>query len=121
MMPTSETLNRSPIPLSYPSLCGNEQPYVLDCLKSEWISSGGAYVGRFEVALAKSVDARSAGACVTGTAALHICLLLAGVQAEEEVIVPTLTFIAPINTLRYVNAEPVLMDCDDFLNLDITK
>jgi perosamine synthetase len=121
MRPTPETSNRSAIPLSYPFLHGNEQEYVLDCLKSEWISTGGAYVRRFEEALAKTVNAHSAVACVNGTAALHVCLLLAGVQPGEEVIVPTLTFIAPINTVRYANAEPVFMDCDDFLNLDLTK
>jgi perosamine synthetase len=67
------------------------------------------------------VNAPGAVACVNGTAALHIGLLLAGVQPGEEVIVPTLTFIAPVNTVRYVNAEPVFMDCDEFLNLDVRK
>ncbi len=114
-------MNQSPIYLSYPSLRGNEQAYVLDCLKSEWISTGGSYVSRFEAALARHVQTQSAVACVNGTAALHISLLLAGVQPGEEVIVPTLTFIAPINTVRYVNAEPVFMDCDDYLNLDVAK
>jgi len=109
------------IPLSYPFLHGNEQAYVLDCLKSEWISTGGAYVGRFEAALARAVGAPSAVACVNGTSALHICLLLAGVQPGEEVLIPTLTFIAPVNAIRYVNAEPVFLDCDDFLNIDVVK
>lgn len=113
--------NKKPIFLSYPSLHGNEQTYVLDCLKSEWVSTGGEYVARFEHALAASVGAAGAVACVNGTAALHVCLLLAGVQPDEEVIVPTLTFIAPVNAVRYVNAQPVFMDCDDYLNLDVRK
>jgi perosamine synthetase len=115
------TSKSSPIHLSYPCLCGKEDAYLLDCLKSEWISTGGAYVARFEAALAQAVDARAAVACVNGTAALHICLLLAGVRPGDEVIVPTLTFIAPVNAVRYVNAEPVFMDCDDYLNLDVAK
>ena len=94
---------------------------MLDCLKSEWISTGGTYVARFEDALARVVEAPGAVACVNGTAALHIALLLAGVKPGDEVIVPTLTFIAPVNTVRYANAEPVFMDCDDYLNLDVRK
>ncbi len=109
------------IPLSNPFLHGNEQSYVINCLKSEWISTGGAYVGRFEAALAKSVNVPCAVACVNGTAALHICLLLAGVQPGEEVLVPDLTFIAPVNAVRYVNAQPVFLDCDDYLNMDVAK
>jgi dTDP-4-amino-4,6-dideoxygalactose transaminase len=114
-------MNLEPIYLSFPCLRGNEKAYVLDCVKSEWVSSGGTYVSRFEQALAGYVNAPGAVACVNGTAALHVCLLLAGVQPGEEVIVPTLTFIAPVNTVRYVNAEPVFMDCDDYLNLDVQK
>ena len=114
-------MNNTPIFLSYPYLHGNEQAYVLDCVKSEWISTGGAYVARFEKALAEYVGSDGAVACVNGTSALHICLLLAGVIPGEEIIVPTLTFIAPINTVRYANAEPVFMDCDDYLNMDVDK
>lgn len=120
-MNESVSADRKPIYLSYPCLDGNEQAYIVDCLKSEWISVSGPYVARFEQALAKYLNSQSAVACVNGTAALHVCLLLAGVQAGEEVLVPTLTFIAPVNTVRYVNAEPVFLDCDDYLNLDIDK
>ncbi len=114
-------INKNPIPLSCPWLRGHEQAYVLECLKSEWVSTSGAYVGRFEQALARAVGAPAAVACVNGTAALHLALLLAGVRPGDEVIVPTLTFIAPVNAVRYVNAEPVFMDCDDYLNLDVAK
>ena len=107
--------------LSYPYLHGNEKKYVVDCLDSEWISSSGKYVRDFEDAFAAYTKGSGAVACVNGTAALHISLILSGVQPGEEVIVPALTFISPINTVKYVFAEPVFMDCDDYLNMDIAK
>jgi len=107
--------------LSCPHLRGNEEKYVSECIRTEWISSAGKYVDQFENNLAKYVGARSAAACMNGTAALHICLILAGVERDEEVIVPALTFISPVNTVRYVGAEPVFMDCDDYLNIDVDK
>ena len=113
--------NPKKIFLSYPCLRGNESKYVNDCLDSEWISTSGSYIAKFEESVADYVRTNSAVACVNGTAALHICLILAGVQPEEEVIVPTLTFIAPINTVKYVFAEPLFMDCDDYLNIDVDK
>lgn len=111
----------APIFLSYPCLRGNEKKYVNDCLDSEWISTSGKYVSDFEKAFAACTGASGAVACVNGTAALHICLLMAGVQPGEEVVVPTLTFISPVNTVKYVFAEPVFMDCDDYLNMDMGK
>ena len=111
----------APIFLSYPCLRGNEKKYVNDCLDSEWISTSGKYVSDFEKAFAAYTGSSGAVACVNGTAALHICLIMAGVQPGEEVIVPTLTFISPVNTVKYAFAEPVFMDCDDYLNLDMRK
>jgi perosamine synthetase len=112
---------KNQILLSAPYLGGNEKKYVLDCLQSEWVSTSGRYVSEFENTLAGYVLSSGAVACVNGTAAIHICLILAGVRAGEEVIVPTLTFIAPINTVRYLGAEPVFMDCDDYLNIHAGK
>ena len=109
------------IPLSVPSLKGNEWKYVKECLDAEWVSSAGTYVERFESDLASFVRAPYAVACVNGTAALHVALLVVGVLPGEEVLVPTLTFIATINAVRYVGAEPVFMDCDDFYNVDVEK
>jgi perosamine synthetase len=109
------------IPLSATSFKGNELKYVTECIESGWVSSAGPFVGRFEDEISRYLDIPSAVACVNGTAALHTSLLLCGVLPGEEVIVPTLTFIAPINTVRYVGAEPVFMDCDDALNLDPEK
>ena len=109
------------IPLSVPSIQGNEWKYIKECLDTEWVSSAGKYVDLFEQKIAKYTGAKYAIACVNGTAALHISLLLAGVEPESEVIVPTLTFISPINVVKYLNAEPVFMDCDDFYNIDVEK
>ena len=102
------------IPLSVPSLKGNELKYVKECLDTEWISSVGQYVDTFEQDVADYLKARHAIACVNGTAALHISLLLAGVKPDDEVIVPTITFIAPVNTVTYLGAQPVFMDCDRY-------
>ncbi len=78
-------------------------------------------MGEFEDAVCGYVKARHAVACVNGTAGLHIALKLSGVQWSDEVIVPTLTFIAPVNAVKYVGAEPVFMDCDDYMNIDPVK
>lgn len=109
------------IPVSVPQLSGNEWKYVKECLDSEWISSAGPHVTKFEDQFAKRMGVSHAVAVTSGTAALHMALLLAGVGPEEEVILPTITFIAPINAVRYVGAYPLFMDCDDFLNIDPEK
>lgn len=109
------------IPLSVPSIQGNEWKYIKECLDTEWVSSAGKYVELFEQKIANYTGAKYAIACVNGTAALHISLLLVGTQFDDEVIVPTLTFIAPINAVRYCNAQPVFMDSDDFYNIDVEK
>jgi aminotransferase in exopolysaccharide biosynthesis len=109
------------IPLSVPTIKGNEWKYVKECLDTEWVSSVGQYVDRFEKDICQFTGSKYAVACVNGTSALHIALQLAGVKPGDEVIVPTVTFIAPVNTIRYLGAEPVFMDCDDFFNIDIEK
>jgi len=109
-VPTSARTAR--IPLSEPRLAGNEWKYVRDCLDSGWVSSAGAYVERFEKEFAGAVGARHAVAVVNGTAALHLALLVAGVRPDDEVLVSTLTFVAPANAVRYVGAWPVLVDAE---------
>jgi perosamine synthetase len=110
-----------PIPLSIPDLGGNEWSYIKDCLDTGWVSSAGPFVERFEREIARYTGAPHAVACASGTAALHVALLLAGVGPEDEVIVPTLTFVATINAVRYTGAYPVFMDCDDFYCIDAEK
>lgn len=100
------------IPLSVPNLAGNEWAYVKDCLDTGWISSVGAYVTRFEGAVARFSGAQHGVATVNGTTALHIALMLAGVQPGDAVIVPNLTFVASANAIRHASAEPVLVDVD---------
>lgn len=95
-----------------PALIGNEKKYVLDCLESGWISSGGKYVGCFEKEFAKAHKTKFAISCNSGTAALHISLLALGIKKGNEVIVPALTFVASINAVTYCGATPVLVDID---------
>jgi perosamine synthetase len=109
------------VPLCVPELRGNEWTYVKDCLDTNWVSSVGAYVDRFERAVADHVGVAHAVATVNGTAALHIALQLAGVRADDEVLVSTLTFIAPANAIRYVGAHPVFIDAEpDHWQMDTT-
>lgn len=109
---SSEPASSSFIPLSVPTLAGNEWAYVRECLDSGWVSSVGSFVTRFEQEIARYLDAPHAVAAVNGTSALHISLLLAGVKPDDEVLVSTLTFIAPVNAIRYARACPVFIDAD---------
>lgn len=109
------------IPLSIPHLAGREWDYVKACLDTGWVSAVGSYVDRFERAIADFLAVDHAVAVINGTSALHISLVLAGVGPGDEVLVPALSFIAPVNAVRYVRANPVFMDCDDCLNMDVRK
>jgi perosamine synthetase len=110
-------LNR--IPVAQPRLAGNERKYVLDCLDTNWISSNGKYIGAFEEAFSKFCGVKHAVAANNGTTALHLALVALGLQPGDEVIVPTVTYIATANAVRYCGATPVLADvCADTMNLD---
>ena len=107
------------IPLIEPEIRGNEWRYVKECLDTGWVSSVGAYVERFEKDMARHVGTRHAVATVNGTAALHVSLLVAGVKPDDEVLVSTLTFIAPANAIRYAGAWPVFIDAEpDYWQMD---
>jgi perosamine synthetase len=101
------------IPLHAPEFSGNEWQYVKECLDTGWVSSVGKFVDRFESDLQNFTGARHAIATVNGTAALHICFLLAGVRAGDEVLVPSLTFVATINALAYCGAIPHFIDSEE--------
>lgn len=101
-----------PIPVSAPDLSGNEERYVVDAIRSSWISSTGGYVDRFEREFAEACGTRSAIAVANGTIALHLALLALDVRPGDEVVVPALTYIATANAVRYVGAEPVFVDVD---------
>ena len=109
------------IPLSVPNLKGNESIYLKNCIDTEWVSSVGKYVNDFEVQIAKYTGTKYAVACSSGTAALQLSLIAVGVEPDDEVIVPTMTFIATPNSVSYLNANPVFLDCDKYLNIDIEK
>lgn len=109
------------IPLSVPNLKGKELEYVTEAVKTEWVSTAGPYIAEFEKAAAEYVHVPAATACQSGTAGLHLSLLTLGIGPGEEVLVPTLTFIAAVNPVRYIGAEPVFMDCDDTLTMDPDK
>lgn len=109
------------IPLSVPNLNGNEIKYVTKALKDGWVSTAGPYIGEFEKEIAQYVKVDGAVACQSGTSGIHIALLSAGVMSEDIILVPTLTFIAAVNPVRYIGATPVFMDCDDSLCIDPNK
>lgn len=107
------------IPLSVPNFGTKEAQYAAEAITSGWISTSGAKVGEFEQALARYVGMPRAVAACNGSSSLHLAALAAGIQPGEEVIVPTLTFIAAVNPLtRYVGAAPVFIGCDDSLCID---
>jgi len=98
------------IPVYQPSLTGNEKKYVNDCLDSNWISSKGKYVSLFEKEFANYVDVKYATGVSNGTVALHLALVALGIGTGDEVIVPTLTYIASVNAIVYTGATPVFVD-----------
>lgn len=100
------------IPLHEPRFNGNEKMYLNECIDSTFVSSVGKFVDRFEMEFARIVGAKYAVATVNGTAALHISLILAGVESDDEVITQPLTFIATANAIRYLGANPVFLDVD---------
>lgn len=107
------------IPLSVPNFCGNERKYVDEALEGAWVSTSGAKVGEMEECIAKYVGMPQAVCCASGSAALHLAALTAGVKPGDEVIVPALTFIASVNpTTRYVGAQPVFFGCDETATMD---
>ncbi|MFM2151899.1 MAG: hypothetical protein RL199_334 [Pseudomonadota bacterium] len=108
----SETPVAGRIPLCEPVLAGNERAYLDECLRTNFVSSVGPFVERFEQAFAAYVGAKHAVACASGTAAIHVALRLCGVDAGDEVFVPTLTFIASANPILYERGTPVLVDAE---------
>lgn len=100
------------IPLSVPNLSGNEWKYIKECLDTNWVSSVGSYVDKFEKSLAEFTGASFAVSTVNGSAALHISMLLAGVVQNDYVIIPNITFVASANTITYLKASPILIDVD---------
>lgn len=110
------------IPLCVPEISGNEWKYIKDCLDTNWVSSAGSYVEKFERDFEVYIKAKKAVVTMNGTAALTLALRTLGIGAGDEVIVPSLTFISPVNTIKYVGAEPVFVDvCRDTYVMDSEK
>lgn len=109
------------IPLSIPNFEGNERKYVDDAIDQGWVSTGGAYITKLEQELAKFLNVDNVAACQSGTSALHLSLVEAGVKPGDVVLVPPLTFIAAVNPVKYQFAIPVFIDCDDSFCMDPIK
>lgn len=107
------------IPVAQPRLAGNERRYVLDCIDSSWISSAGKYISSFEEMFARFCGVKHAITANNGTTALHLALVAMDLQPGDEVIIPTVTYIATANAVRYCGATPVLADVSkETMNLD---
>ena len=109
------------IPLSIPNFEGNEKKYVNEALDQGWVSTGGAYITKLEQEMAKFLNAENIAACQSGTSAIHLSLIEAGIMPGDVVLVPPLTFIAAVNPVRYQQAIPVFIDCDDSFCMDPIK
>ena len=109
------------IPLSIPNFEGNEEKYVVDAIASTFVSTVGGYVTQMEEKLAVFLNVPNVAVCQSGTSALHLSLVEAGVKPGNVVIVPPLTFIAAVNPVKYQFATPVFIDCDDSLCMDPMK
>lgn len=110
------------IPLCVPEIKGNEWKYIKECLDTNWVSSAGSYVDRFEEDIKDYLKVQNSVVTSNGTTALYLSLKVLGIGEGDEVIVPSLTFISPVNTIRHVGAEPVFVDvCKDTYVIDVDK
>ncbi len=110
------------VPLHSPIFEGNEENYLVDCVRSNFVSSVGEYVNKFELALQEYTKIKYAVVCVNGTAALHVGLLLLGVKVDDEVLMPAMTFIATANAVSYIGAIPHFIDVEEkSLGIDADK
>lgn len=114
-------MNNKQIPLSVPNLSIDILKNIKETIETGWVSTGGRFIKEFEEKTAKYVGVERAVSCQSGTAGLHLALRVLGVEPGDEVIVPTVTFIAAVNPVKYMGAESVFMDCDDTLNMDMDK
>ena len=120
-MKIKENVMNKFIPLSIPNFEGNEEKYVVDAIASTFVSTVGGYVSRMEKELASFLNVDNVAVCQSGTSALHLSMVDAGVKPGNVVLVPPLTFIAAVNPVKYQFAIPVFIDCDDSFCLDPVK
>jgi perosamine synthetase len=121
-IPRFESHRRGIIPVCQPTLSGNELKYVTDAVETNWISSAGSYIPRFEALFAEKMGTRYGVACTNGTVALHLALATLGLQDGDEVIIPTFTMIATANSATSLGAKPVLVDSElTTWNMDLNQ
>ena len=113
--------NNNNISLHEPKFDEKEIRYISECIESTWVSTSGKYIDKFEDKIAKYIGVKYAVACINATVSLQVSLLVSGVTDGDEVIAPSITFIAPINAIKYNNAEPIFMDSDKYFNIDQEK
>ena len=109
------------IPLNEPVIAGKEIKFIKDTIKKNWISTFGNYNNKFEKSISKITKSKNVISVVSGTAALHLALRVLGVNNTNEVIVPSLTFVASINVINYLNSNPIFMDVGLDHNIDLSK
>ncbi|MHC1724279.1 MAG: LegC family aminotransferase [Aminipila sp.] len=114
-------MDKKQIQLSVPNLDIEIVDNLRECIETGWVSTGGRFITEFEQKMAKYVGTEDAVSAQSGTAGLHVALRILGVSSGDEVIVPTLTFVAAVNPVKYLGAEPIFMDCDDSLCMDAEK
>ena len=112
---------KSYIPLYPPSIPKNSIYYLKKCVNENYVSTSGNIIKQFEEKISRYTHSKYAVALNSGTSALHLALKVVGVEKQDEVIVPTLTFIATVNAVLYNNCSPIFMDCDDYYNTDVDK
>jgi len=104
-----------------PHFIGNEKKYLANCISSNWVSNRGKYLKLLERKIKKITNSKYVIPVLNGTIGLHISLILSNVNKDSEVIVPTISFVSPINAVRYLGASPIFMDVDDYYNIDQEK
>jgi len=109
------------IGLHEPYLVGNEIKYLKNCIQENWVSTSGKYLKLFEKKIKEITKAKFVIPVLNGTIGLHLSMILSGIEKNDEVIVPTITFIATVNAIKYVGANPIFMDTDHYLNINENK
>ena len=113
--------NLKPIPLSEPFFFGKENFFLSDCVKSGWISTSGKYLKKFETEVQKITKAKYCYALINGTSSLQLAIRALNPKDKDEILVPSITFIASINSIKYNNCNPIFMDVDENYLIDLNK
>ena len=115
-------MNNIIYPVYQPSIIGNAKKYTLECIDSGWISSKGKFVNLFEESFSKFQGGGFSSTVTNGTVALHLALKILDIKENDEIIVPSLTYIASVNAIKYVNAKPIFIDSElSSWNIDTSK